>query len=274
MSNHYHLCLATPLGNLSEGVRWLQATFAARFNRFRKESGHLFQGRFKSLVVEPGSHLLELVNYIHLNPARAGMTTVSELRRYRWTSLRLLPKVRTRPKWLDASWLDYGEGLKDSRSGWNAYFRLLEMRASDDPKEIDRVERRMNRGWCIGGREFRDGISRELLEREGAIRLEGDELKELNRSHWERALERCLRRLGRDLKEAAADAKSAEWKVAIAARLKAETSATNAWISERLSMGAPNAVSDYCGKYLRNRAKKCPFARKLKTAPMSSFKAF
>ena len=65
--------------------------------------------------------------------------------------------------------------------------------------------------------------------------------------------------------QAAADAKSAEWKVAIAAKLKAETSATNAWISERLSMGAPNAVSDYYGKYLKNRAKKCPLAKKLRT---------
>jgi len=51
LSNHFHLCLGTPRGNLSEGMRWLQATFANRFNRYRKESGHLFQGRFKSLVV-------------------------------------------------------------------------------------------------------------------------------------------------------------------------------------------------------------------------------
>jgi hypothetical protein len=54
LSNHFHLCLGTPRGNLSEGMRWLQATFANRFNRYRKESGHLFQGRFKSLVVELG----------------------------------------------------------------------------------------------------------------------------------------------------------------------------------------------------------------------------
>ncbi len=59
MSNHYHLCLGTPLGNLSVGMRWLQATFAMRFNKYRKERGHLFQGRFKSLLVEPGQHWLE-----------------------------------------------------------------------------------------------------------------------------------------------------------------------------------------------------------------------
>src|SRR5438105_8111243 len=49
MSNHYHLALETPLGNLVAGMQWLQATFANRFNRFRKEHGHLFQGRYKGL---------------------------------------------------------------------------------------------------------------------------------------------------------------------------------------------------------------------------------
>jgi len=53
MSNHYHLAISTPHGNLVEGMRWLQGTFAVRFNRFRAERGHLFQGRYKSLVVDP-----------------------------------------------------------------------------------------------------------------------------------------------------------------------------------------------------------------------------
>jgi len=52
MSNHYHLAISTPQGNLSEGMRWLQSVFANRFNRYRRESGHLFQGRVKSLSVE------------------------------------------------------------------------------------------------------------------------------------------------------------------------------------------------------------------------------
>jgi len=51
MSNHYHLALSTPRANLGEGMRWLQGTFATRFNRMRQERGHLFQGRYKSLVV-------------------------------------------------------------------------------------------------------------------------------------------------------------------------------------------------------------------------------
>ncbi|RKZ78481.1 MAG: hypothetical protein DRQ35_05915 [Gammaproteobacteria bacterium] len=62
MSNHFHLCLSTPLGNLSGGMGWLQGTYAKRFNAYRRDAGHLFQGRFKSLAVEPGTHLKNLVD--------------------------------------------------------------------------------------------------------------------------------------------------------------------------------------------------------------------
>jgi len=71
MGNHYHLAMETPLGNLVAGMQWLQATFANRFDRLREEHGHLFQGRFKALLVEPGGALGQVCHYIHLNPVRA-----------------------------------------------------------------------------------------------------------------------------------------------------------------------------------------------------------
>jgi REP element-mobilizing transposase RayT len=73
MSNHYHLALETPEPNLTDGVRWLQSTFANRFNRFRRQSGHLFQGSFKSLIVENTERMSCLCHYLHLNPTRAGI---------------------------------------------------------------------------------------------------------------------------------------------------------------------------------------------------------
>ena len=82
MSNHYHLALETPAGNLVEGMRWLQGTFGIRFNAFRGERGHVFQSRYKSLVIEEGRPLLGLVNYIHLNPVRAGIVDLAGLRGY------------------------------------------------------------------------------------------------------------------------------------------------------------------------------------------------
>ena len=86
MSNHYHLAVETPEGNLVEGMRWLQGTFGIRFNALRGERGHVFQSRYKSLLIEEGRPLLGQVNYIHLNPVRAGLVTVAKLRAYEWSS--------------------------------------------------------------------------------------------------------------------------------------------------------------------------------------------
>ena len=90
----------TPEANLSEGMRWLKATFANRFNRFRREQGLLFQGRFKSLQVENQERLGWLCHYIHLNPVRARICEVDGLSSYPWSSYRLLGRPKQRPAWL------------------------------------------------------------------------------------------------------------------------------------------------------------------------------
>ena len=97
MSNHYHLAISTPNANLVDGMRWLQGTFATRFNRMRDERGHLFQGRYKSLVVDPDGGLGPLCHYIHLNPVRSRLMTVAELPKFRWTSVGWLMEPKRRP---------------------------------------------------------------------------------------------------------------------------------------------------------------------------------
>jgi REP element-mobilizing transposase RayT len=71
MRNHYHLAIETPEGNLVLGMKWLQATFANRFNGWRQERGHVFQGRYKALLVQEGDPLGLVCHYIHLNPVPA-----------------------------------------------------------------------------------------------------------------------------------------------------------------------------------------------------------
>ena len=263
MSNHFHLCVATPLGNLSAGMQWLQATYAARFNRFRKESGHLFQGRFKSLIVEPGEHLLDLVDYIHLNPARAGLRPIESLGSYRWSSLHYFPKIKTRPKALDATWMDYDELLVDTRPGWTRYFRKLRLRSTDDPKEIEKLSRRMSRGWCIGDASFRKALACETLGRNERMHLQREELREFNRDRWKAALQACLRRLGIKDPLSMEYRYSEPWKLAVAAKLKRELAAPNAWLSAELNMGVPNSVSNLCGIYVRIKERECSYAAKL-----------
>ena len=264
MSNHFHLCIATPKGNLSQGMAWVQGTFAKRFNRFRGESGHLFQGRFKSLIVEPGRHLVNLVNYIHLNPVQSGLCPMDELMRYRWSSLYHFPKRRLRPDFLDASWMDYEDGLGDTRSGWRRYQQFLGLRIPEDPEEVRQIEQELCRGWCIGGKDFKQAIAKDLLGTEGAIQLERDGLSEFNQHIWQAALEACLHRLGFSQADATQAKYSERWKLAIASKLKRETSVTNRWLARQLSMGVPNSVSNLCGVYRREAEARCTYARKLK----------
>lgn len=84
MSNHYHLLIQTPDGNLSRGMRHINGVYTQRFNRRHKKEGQLFRGRYKAVLVESDSHLLEVMRYIHRNPLRAGL--VKSLSDYRWSS--------------------------------------------------------------------------------------------------------------------------------------------------------------------------------------------
>jgi putative transposase len=102
MSNHYHLLIETPEVGLSRGMKWLNQMYAEGFNRRHARVGHLFQGRFKSILVERESHLLELVRYIVLNPVRAGMVEAAE--HYRWSNYRATAGLEPAPPWLDVLW--------------------------------------------------------------------------------------------------------------------------------------------------------------------------
>ncbi|MDX8395627.1 MAG: transposase, partial [Mariprofundaceae bacterium] len=84
MDNHYHFLIETPEGNLSRGMQRLNGRYTQGFNRKHKRVGHVFQGRYKAILVEKDSHLLELCRYIVLNPVRANM--VGEVSSWKWSS--------------------------------------------------------------------------------------------------------------------------------------------------------------------------------------------
>ena len=95
MSNHYHLILETPEGNLSRIMHYLNGSYTTYINAKRKRRGHLFQGRFKSIVVDKDSYLLELSRYLHLNPVRAGM--VEQPEDYAYSSYRSFVGKKVEP---------------------------------------------------------------------------------------------------------------------------------------------------------------------------------
>ena len=99
MSNHYHLLVETVDGNLSRGMRQLNGLYTQRFNRRHSMAGHLFQGRYKAILVQREAYLLALSRYVVLNPLRAGM--VESLDQWRWSSYLSVTGAAPVPAWLD-----------------------------------------------------------------------------------------------------------------------------------------------------------------------------
>jgi REP element-mobilizing transposase RayT len=101
MSNHYHLALRTPMGNLSRAMQALNSAFAVAMNRRHARVGHLFQGRYHASLVEHEPYLLELVRYVVLNPVRAGLAASPE--RWPWLSHRATLGLAPTPSALTTS---------------------------------------------------------------------------------------------------------------------------------------------------------------------------
>jgi len=103
MGNHYHLLIETPEANLSPGMRQLNGIYTQAFNRRHIRVGHVLQGRFKAILVDKDSYLLELCRYIVLNPVRANMVKLPKS--YPWSSYRASAGLSRPPAFLNRDWL-------------------------------------------------------------------------------------------------------------------------------------------------------------------------
>ena len=169
MNNHFHLVIETPQANLVAGMKWLLGTYTGRFNRKHKLFGHVFSGRYKSLVVDGSGtgYLRTVCEYVHLNPARARLLKrTQKLSAYRWSSYGdYLKKPARRPKWLSVERV-FGEmGIrKDSAAGRREFEKRMEARRwEDDPEDWKGVRR----GWCFGDEAFRQELVEALAEKVG-----------------------------------------------------------------------------------------------------------
>jgi putative transposase len=258
--DRYHLALETPRGNLVNGVHWLQSAFGNRLPRSHGAVRRIFQARYHAILIEPGAPLAELVDGLHLLPVRAGLVTLPQLAQFRWSSYRAFARGggSPRPAALSADWLSARPGAEDSAAGWRGYADHLAGLLADDTGRHAAAFARLCRGWVYGSEAYRRDRRSDFSRMAAAKDWGGAKLAELNRREWETRLEAGARALGRDLPPAEADPKSAPWKVALAAWLKRHTSATNRWLTERLHMGPPDAVSRYVGEV---RIGKRPAAR-------------
>lgn len=241
MSNHYHLALETPEPNLVEGMRWLQGTFGIRFNAYYRERGHVFQARYKSLVIEEGRPLLGLVNYIHLNPVRAGLVKIDGLKGYVLSSFPKLFSGRPPAPLVRARFLAALE-FADSPAGMQHYAEHLEFAEENDLALKDELSRRYCRGWAVASQEYRAKLKESLPDLAAGKNLSGPEFLEVREHTWSKLLDEMLQRDGMNRADAETHPKAAPWKIRIARELRARSTATNAWIARELAMGHPTRV--------------------------------
>ena len=178
MGNHYHALLETPEANLVRGMTWLQTTYTTRYNARHRTGGHLFGGRYKAILVDPGEgrYFATLLDYLHLNPVRAGLARPEGpgLLEYRWSSLRGYVVKRERARWLTVergfAALERTDTARDRRAMLGDLERRMREEAAErcglvEVPGHESLQSTLQRGWFFGREEFREW----LLEKAGAL---------------------------------------------------------------------------------------------------------
>jgi REP element-mobilizing transposase RayT len=158
MSSHYHFLIQTPDGNLSRGMRHINGVYTQRFNRRHNKEGQLFRGRYKAVLVQADSHLLEVLRYIHRNPLKAGL--IKSLGDYRWSShAGYLSRAK---KW---SWLqkeDLLTMLTTYRTKQKSAY--IDFVSQGEPEEIEKFYSLKNLSSILGDNSFKEFIREKFSD--------------------------------------------------------------------------------------------------------------
>jgi len=239
MRNHFHLVLETPNANLVEGMRWFLSAYTIRLNHRQKLFGHVFSGRYKALLVEgSGSgYLRTACDYVHLNPVRAGLLrTEDRLLAYPWSSLGwYLAAPEHRPAWMRVDRLLGEHGIQqDSAVGRQEFERHMEARRLEEAD--DEALKPLRRGWCLGSEQFREKML-ELMDGKLGENHSGELHREPAEQKANHIICEELSRRGWEESDLATRRRSDPGKVAIAARLRKETTLPIKWIATRVQIG-------------------------------------
>ncbi|MGH9316845.1 MAG: REP-associated tyrosine transposase [Thermoanaerobaculia bacterium] len=154
MDNHYHLLIETPEGGLSRAMKAIGGRYSQWFNWRHKRAGHLFEGRFKSVLVQKEKHLLELARYVVLNPVRAGL--VKRPDDWRWSNYRATAGRGAAPPWLVVDWT-LAQFARSRYTAREAYRRFVAA-GKDSGEEIEKLEKKP----YVGDRRFLRRVERIL----------------------------------------------------------------------------------------------------------------
>ena len=158
MANHYHLIVETPAGHLSRAMHWLHVSYAGYYNRRHHCSGHVFQGRFKAILVDAGNYLEALSRYVHRNPVRAHLA--SHPWDYPWSSCPCFVRAENVPPWLEVDRIlgGFGRTKAVARRRYAAY-----LSEADATNPLDDAVG----GSVLGSESFLQWVKRTVLPRLG-----------------------------------------------------------------------------------------------------------
>lgn len=157
MTNHYHLLVETPEANLSRAIQWINVSYAVYFNFKRDRRGHLFQGRFKSILVDADEYLKHLSRYIHLNPVRAKI--VESASDYQWSSYNYFIGKKKIPEWLETTLLlsQFGQTLKTAKQNYKDFVEQVDAETLENPSKDTAG------GFILGGEDFIKWVKERFL---------------------------------------------------------------------------------------------------------------
>lgn len=149
MGNHYHFVLETPGCNLSDAMQFVNGVFAQRSNRRHGQTGHVFEGRFRSLVIQRDSYLMRAARYVVRNPVRAGL--VAHAGAWPWSSYRATAGLEPVPRWLHVDWIQGAFQARSLREARQRYVKYVnDPAASARPLTLNTV--------ALGTRQFTRGL--------------------------------------------------------------------------------------------------------------------
>ena len=157
MGNHYHLLLQTPNANLARGIRHINGVYTQRYNRLKRTDGPLFRGRYKAILVDKDSYLLQLSRYIHRNPVEAASPLVEKLESYPWSSYPAYLNLTPAPDWLHREQTYQMLGIAKKYQGYRAY-----VESGNDP-EIEKFYKPGCTATVIGDKNFMQWVKEEKI---------------------------------------------------------------------------------------------------------------
>ena len=158
MNNHYHLIIETKNANLAKAMHSLNTSYTVYFNIKRKRSGHLFQGRYKAILVEADEYLHQLSRYIYLNPVRAGL--VKEPGDYLYSSYQYFTSPAKAPDWLSLNFIlsIFDKNVKKAKSLYKKF--VLDGLGN----ETEVIRKNINFGFLLGNQDFIEDIKTRFIQ--------------------------------------------------------------------------------------------------------------